>query len=120
MISSFETINKKLKNNILFLLKSRIDKIISDESLIEKLENKIKFEVEKWAKNLINSLDIEIKNSFPKYFDKLNYLKNWNKNKGSNLQNAILKLFVKFFKFLINTIFKKIFNLLLLLLKYIK
>ena len=66
MFASFETINKKLKNNILFLLKSRIYKIISDESLLEKLETKIKFEVEKWTKNLINSLDNEIKNSFPK------------------------------------------------------
>ena len=66
MIASFEAIKKKLKDNILSLLKSRIDIIISDESLIEKLENKIKFEAEKWAKNLINSLDNEIKNSFKK------------------------------------------------------
>ena len=66
MIASFETINKRIKNNILSLLKSRIDVIISDENLINKLENKIKIEVEKWTKSLINSLDNEIKNSFPK------------------------------------------------------
>ena len=66
MIASFETINKRIKNNILSLLKSRIDVIISDENLINKLENKIKIEAEKWTKSLINSLDNEIKNSFPK------------------------------------------------------
>ena len=53
MIASFETINKRIKNNILSLLKSRIDVIISDENLINKLENKIKIEAEKWTKSLI-------------------------------------------------------------------
>ena len=66
MIASFETINKRIKNNILSLLKSRIDVIISDEILIKKLENKIKIEAEKWTNNLINSLDNEIQSSFPK------------------------------------------------------
>ena len=64
MIASFETINKKLKSHILSLLKSKIDKIISDEYLLEKLENKIKYEVEKKTMNMINSLDNEIRNSF--------------------------------------------------------
>lgn len=66
MLASFETINKKLKNNILSLLKSKIDEIISDESLIGKLENKIQIEAEKWTKSLIKSLDDEINNSFAK------------------------------------------------------
>ena len=64
MIASFETFNKKLKNHILSLLKSKIDKIIADKYSLEKLENKIKYEVEKKTMNMINSLDNEIRNSF--------------------------------------------------------
>ena len=66
MLASFETINKKLKNQILSLLKSRIDKIISDNNLLEILELKIKLEAEKGTKNLINSLNYEIKKNFQK------------------------------------------------------
>ena len=64
MIASFETFNKKLKSHILSLLKSKIDKIIADKYSLEKLENKIKYEVEKKTMNMINSLDNEIRNSF--------------------------------------------------------
>ena len=64
MIASFETFNKKLKSHILSLLKSKNDKIIADKYSLEKLENKIKYEVEKKTMNMINSLDNEIRNSF--------------------------------------------------------
>ena len=64
MIASFETINKKVKNHILFLLKSKIDKIIADKNLLEKLEKKIQMEAEKGTKNLIEYLDYEINKEF--------------------------------------------------------
>ena len=64
MIASFETINKKVKNHILFLLKSKIDKIIADKNLLEKLEKKIQVEAEKGTKNLIEYLDYEINKEF--------------------------------------------------------
>ena len=70
MIASFEIINKKLKSHILSLLKSNIDKIISDEYLLEKLEKEINYEVEKGTRNIINSLDNEIRNIFHNRHDK--------------------------------------------------
>ena len=66
MIASFEVINKKLKKKILSLLKSGIDKILSDDYLLNSLEEKIKSETIKWTKDLINSLDKEIKEAFKK------------------------------------------------------
>ena len=70
MMASFETINKKLKSHILSLLKSNIDKIISDRYLLEKLEKKINYEFEKGTRNIINSLDNEIRNIFHNRHDK--------------------------------------------------
>ena len=66
MIASFEAINKKLKNNILSLLKSGIDKILANDYLLDSLEEKIKQEANIWTKDLINSLDKEIKAAFKK------------------------------------------------------
>ena len=64
MIKSFETINKMLKKDILKKLKSQFEVIFADENLSTKLKEKIRIESEKWTKDLLDSLEKEIKSAF--------------------------------------------------------
>ena len=64
MIKSFETINKMLKKDILKKLKSQFEVIFADEDLSTKLKEKIRIESEKWTKDLLDSLEKEIKSAF--------------------------------------------------------